>query len=213
MKSFDSTKFTNIKRESRSGTASNPSRQILPPIAPNMLRNMFFLESRVKSYGTKSVTGKSPSNPNKKNQDAEFSIKNFDRIKNAYFFGVLDGHGINGHLVSDYVKKSFLNNMEADVMRSFQNQTESKVRSSRFKSSNLSFDTINKNLILSDEMIIDAFSRTNNDLQLSSIDISYSGTTLVSVMILGDELLCTNVGDSRAIMGSLKNGSWKAKSI
>ena len=39
-------------------------------------------------------------------------VKNFGQIKNNWFFGVCDGHGINGHHASDHVKKSLPSNIE-----------------------------------------------------------------------------------------------------
>ena len=43
----------------------------------------------------------------------------------------------------------------------------------------------------------------------NSIDIAFSGSTLVSVLIRGDLALCANVGDSRAVIGRYENGNWK----
>ena len=37
-------------------------------------------------------------------------------------------------------------------------------------------------------------------------DTSYSGSTVVSVLLIGQKLVCANVGDSRAILAS-----WKTK--
>jgi serine/threonine protein phosphatase PrpC len=40
------------------------------------------------------------------------------------------------------------------------------------------------------------------------IDLSFSGTTSVSVVVRGDFLLTANLGDSRAVLGSYANGGW-----
>ena len=42
------------------------------------------------------------------------------------------------------------------------------------------------------------------------IDIAFSGTTTVSVVIRGTYLLCANAGDSRAIMCRKEADGWKA---
>ena len=34
-------------------------------------------------------------------------------FKGFYFFGVFDGHGFYGHLVSDFIKKNLINEIEA----------------------------------------------------------------------------------------------------
>ena len=76
------------------------------------LTDIFAIPCRIKNYATKSIKGKSLNNPAKKNQDSYFLIRDFRGIKNVHLFGVLDGHGINGHLVSDYVKNRFPMHLE-----------------------------------------------------------------------------------------------------
>jgi serine/threonine protein phosphatase PrpC len=47
-----------------------------------------------------------------------------------------------------------------------------------------------------------------------NIDLSTSGSTMVSCYLLQNKLYCANVGDSRAIMGVKdKNGKWSAKAL
>lgn len=53
-------------------------------------------------------------------------------------------------------------------------------------------------------VITEGFLKTSFDLKRRSFDVNYSGTTVVTVMITGKKLICANVGDSRAILGSLK---------
>ncbi len=42
----------------------------------------------------------------KPNQDSFISVKNLGGVDGLWMFGVCDGHGVNGHLVSDFVKKN-----------------------------------------------------------------------------------------------------------
>ena len=42
----------------------------------------------------------------KVNQDAFVYQKDFGGIKNLWMLGVMDGHGVNGHQVSAFVKNS-----------------------------------------------------------------------------------------------------------
>ncbi len=56
-------------------------------------------------YMAKSRAGKAPGGVEKTNQDAHAELRNFCGIRNLWFFGVFDGHGINGHLVSGHVKQ------------------------------------------------------------------------------------------------------------
>ena len=54
-------------------------------------------------------------------------------------------------------------------------------------------------------MICEAFIKTSFDIRRRSFDVNYSGSTVVSVMMTGRTLVCANVGDSRAVMGSLRS--------
>lgn len=47
--------------------------------------------------------------------------------------------------------------------------------------------------------------KTSFDLKRRSFDVNFSGSTVVSAMISGKKLICANVGDSRAVLGSLKS--------
>lgn len=45
-------------------------------------------------------------NPNKVNQDSYVTSPNLNNQSWLHYFGVCDGHGENGHLVSQYAKKN-----------------------------------------------------------------------------------------------------------
>jgi len=59
----------------------------------------------VESFAVKTRQGFIPSQA-KPNQDSFISVKNLGGIEGLWMFGVCDGHGVNGHLVSDFVKKN-----------------------------------------------------------------------------------------------------------
>jgi serine/threonine protein phosphatase PrpC len=54
-------------------------------------------------------------------------------------------------------------------------------------------------------VITEGFLKTSFDIRRRSFDCNYSGTTVVSVMVSGNTVVCANVGDSRAIIGSIKS--------
>ena len=214
---------------SRQGKYCSNSSTTLPVIQPNKIINKSKItkhyskfnvsptnsfgyisssEIKVKNFYAKSVTGKKPEHPNRANQDSEFTVKDFFKQKNTFIFGVLDGHGPNGHLVSNYVKKSFLKNIEVSILKSWKCKDNLK----RKFSPQISKFPQSTGFLLTPEIIMEAFRMTNNDICLSSIDINFSGTTFISVFIMGKHLICANVGDSRAIIGKY-NRKWEAKAL
>jgi len=45
----------------------------------------------------------------------------------------------------------------------------------------------------------------DNLYQNSGIDVHFSGSTCVSVLIVGNKVFCANVGDSRAVLARMVN--------
>jgi serine/threonine protein phosphatase PrpC len=48
-------------------------------------------------------------NVKKTNQDSHLEVKDLGNLKGLWMFGVMDGHGVNGHHVSDFVRKHLPN--------------------------------------------------------------------------------------------------------
>nr|XP_043607694.1 probable protein phosphatase 2C 35 isoform X2 [Erigeron canadensis] len=119
-----------------------------------------------------------PDTPNKENQDC-FCIKtSIQGNPNAHFFGVFDGHGHTGKQCSNFVM-----NRLVEILISDETLLEDPVKA--YES---------------------AFTTTNNELHDNpEIDDSMSGTTAITVLVIGDKLYVANVGDSRAVI-SVKEG-------
>ncbi|KAK9079864.1 hypothetical protein SSX86_001537 [Deinandra increscens subsp. villosa] len=119
-----------------------------------------------------------PDTPNKENQDC-FCIKTcIQGNPNVHFFGVFDGHGHAGKQCSNFVK-------------------------SRLVEILCSIDTLVQDPVHAFNL---AFSTTNTELHDNpEIDDSMSGTTAITVLVIGDKLFVANVGDSRAVI-TLKTG-------
>ncbi|KAL8216527.1 hypothetical protein R6Q57_023364 [Mikania cordata] len=118
-----------------------------------------------------------PDTPNKENQDC-FCIKTcIQGNLNVHFFGVFDGHGNLGKECSNFVK-----NRLVEILCSYDTLIEDPV------------NAFNK-----------AFLKTNSELHdHPEIDDSMSGTTAITILVVGDKLFVANVGDSRAVI-SFKN--------
>lgn len=131
-----------------------------------------------------SVAGKD-SGRKKVNQDSYISEVNVNGILNFNVFGVLDGHGVNGHLASQFAKKYIINRIKklpmvqnlASPKDIYHHLTEEKYRE-----------------------IADIFIDTDIQMQKQKFNCDISGTTCVLAIQLEEHIICANVGDSRAIL-------------
>nr|XP_023898075.1 probable protein phosphatase 2C 35 [Quercus suber] len=129
-------------------------------------------------YSVLTQRGYYPDSPDKENQDS-FCIKTqIQGNPNIHFFGVFDGHGQFGTQCSNFVKDRLVEKLADDPTLA-----EDPLRA--FNS---------------------AFSDTNSELHNSGIDDSMSGTTAITVLVIGDTLFVANVGDSRAVV-AVKEGN------
>ncbi len=136
--------------------------------------------------GCKSITqaGKERTGHRKKNQDNFIIEKNINNIFGFNLFAVLDGHGENGHFVSQLTSKY--------IIKKFTNITEN------FNDIESVYSFFKKKDF---QIIIDIFLKIDNEIiDQKKFDITLSGTTCVLIIQLGDHLICSNIGDSRAIL-------------
>jgi len=143
-------------------------------------------EGRIKKVGSLSQAGKGEDGFTKVNQDSFLVLQNQYNLKDFNIFSVLDGHGVNGHLVSRFVTKYFT----------------SFFKNNKKMNSNKNEDEVFYRLKKNDSDILKrAFRHAERDIEKNSdIDANFSGTTCVMVLQVGEKILCANVGDSRAIM-------------
>ena len=121
----------------------------------------------------------------KVNQDSYISELNINRIVNFNVFGVLDGHGVNGHLASQFAKRYILNrikNLEIVKYSSKPIEIYNYLKEERYK------------------IIHDIFTDADIQIQKQNFDCDLSGTTCTLVIRLEEHIICANAGDSRAIL-------------
>ena len=150
----------------------------------------------------KSKPGKSESGNVKVNQDSFIAIPNILNFDNFYVFGVLDGHGVQGHMVANFVK-DYLSNFfnQTKNYSIFQNKNLNNSYKSTHNDSSISESDIYLKLIENNYSFIrKAFKLAEEELVKSKIEADLSGSTCVVVIVLGSKIICANVGDSRAIM-------------
>ena len=138
----------------------------------------------IKSNKATSTAGKD-SGRTKTNQDSYINEKNINGIVGFGIFGVLDGHGVNGHFSSQFVKKYILNRIKNHPL--VKNGSKTKEIYQHFTANN--FREIAK-------MFMDA----DNEIKKQNFNCENSGTTCVLVFQFDEHLICANAGDSRAIL-------------
>lgn len=142
----------------------------------------------ISSYACRSLAGSMDGISAKTNQDGYISIPKFAGFQDHHFFAVMDGHGNNGHDVTDYVRANLPKYLK-DV----------------FKEKSIS-ENVSKEQLMQSFGI--ALKRINNELFQGNIDVSLSGCTLNAVYIAKEKLYCINIGDSRAVITLHKNYEW-----
>ena len=141
--------------------------------------------SIIKDYCCRSEAGTDIFGKLKTNQDSYLSLFNIYNLKNYSVFGIFDGHGINGHLVSQFVKKYFEN---------FFTNIDNNNGNLYNKNENYIFKELIK-----ENKIKEMFKLLDNLLLEKHFSIQYSGTTCLIIIYIGDKIICYNIGDSRAV--------------
>jgi serine/threonine protein phosphatase PrpC len=124
----------------------------------------------------------------KHNQDSYFVGNNFTNDLNSVFMTVCDGHGIFGHEVSRFLKKT--------LPLILSNELKHRIK--------LGDRDTNKIKQIIEKVFISVNYLLMND---NTIDTNFSGSTCISVLFSPEKLICANVGDSRAVLGRLVNSS------
>ncbi|XP_054815229.1 probable protein phosphatase 2C 33 [Prosopis cineraria] len=157
------------------------------------------------------------------NQDAMIVWENFCSRKDTIFCGVFDGHGPFGHMVAKRVRDSLplklsshweLNGAGEEVLKEISINTTGSMNSE--EATFVSADEESRASIDSEEMekhpeifrtlkesFLRAFKVMDRELKMHpSIDCFCSGTTAVTLVKQGRDLVIGNVGDSRAVLGT-----------
>ncbi|XP_021688828.2 probable protein phosphatase 2C 35 isoform X2 [Hevea brasiliensis] len=129
-------------------------------------------------YSVLTQRGYYPGSPDKENEDSFCIRTQIQGNPNIHFFGVFDGHGQYGAECSNFVKDRLVEILANDPT--------------------LLIDPV--------KAYSSAFLRTKSELHSSKIDDTESGTTAITVLVIGDKIYVANVGDSRAVI-AVKNGN------
>ena len=139
----------------------------------------------IKNLAYQSQAGKGEDGFTKINQDSYLVIPNEYKLNDFNIFSVMDGHGLNGHLVSQFCTKYFTTYFAKHKKLNSLTDEESV------------YNTLKKNNY---EIIKKAFHKAEKEISKSDIDANFSGTTCVMTFQIGKKLITANVGDSRGII-------------
>ena len=135
----------------------------------------------------------------KTDQDTSLISISVDGFIGFNMFGILDGHGPNGHFVSKYCKEFFIRNMRnyAELLKVTKGITTTEGIYNDLKSNRFLY-------------ITELFMQADRELAAqNSFDCYTSGTTCNIVFQFNKHLACFSVGDSRGILvydeGNLSN--------
>ena len=126
--------------------------------------------------------------PKENNQDNYFIYKNFMNNKDYIYMSVCDGHGVEGHFVSDFIKET----LPYDISENLKNcniLTEDQNEKEKI------YQIIKETFIKANEKLVDN----------EEINSLFSGSTCVSLIYTPEKIIVPNIGDSRAVMGRLIN--------
>ena len=176
-------------------------------------------EKRIKfQSNAMSQAGRNEDMKTKENQDSYIIMDKVLDLQNYHIYGVMDGHGVNGHLVSQF--------LAGKIHEFFSNQ--SNYKSHKRRRSLNSTDNNNQTIFNEDKVydilqhnnfdIIHKFIKdTNTELENSKFDVHFSGSTCVLIFKIGKNLIISNTGDSRAILikqnSSLTKQNWEVEPL
>ena len=139
----------------------------------------------IKKYAATTRPGNDKTGKTKINQDSMISRININNIKDFNIFGVLDGHGTSGHYISkfaaQFIQNYIINNPEIKKLK--------KLESIYLKLKENNYQIIKQSFTLIDRQ-----------LESQNFESKGSGTTCVLVIQIGRNVICANVGDSRAVV-------------
>ena len=179
-----------INIENLINNENNKSSEFINQKKVDVTYNKFDAKGWLKNYGILTLPGKDITGSQKINQDSFVFRTNINKIKDFNIFGVLDGHGPEGHFVSKFTAEfipSLLSNHPE-----IRNLTDPEQIYKKFKSNNC-------------KIITQSFREADNQLKRVSFDAMESGCTCVLIIHIGSHIICANTGDSRAIIVYDKN--------
>lgn len=159
--------------------------------------NLFLSYSSCHSFAGVNGTGHT-----KTNQDTYININNMNNVKGICLYGVLDGHGENGHIISNYAKDKviyYITKLLAD----------NNILLDDYKMDKDKEEVIKQNISIFISMLTASnYSQIKEIFDIITLEIKrehrkeaeFSGTTCCLILKLYQHLITINIGDSRSIL-------------
>ena len=140
-------------------------------------------------YGQLTKAGRNQNGKTKTDQDTPLVHLNVGDIPGFNLFGVLDGHGPDGHFVSQFCREYFINKMTSYAQICKQNKlTTPEAIYNELKRTKFAY-------------IIDVFNKADSEMsKQNKFDFNFSGTTCYISFQFNKYLVNASVGDSRGII-------------
>jgi len=123
------------------------------------------------------------------NQDSFIELLSINGNKKFHLFGVMDGHGINGHIISKYISSFIREYFISEKIKILLNKCKN-IDEIYHLLTNKKYSFINNLIYECNDSLI------NN----ANYDCNLSGSTCLLIFIIGNNLICSNIGNSRAIL-------------
>ena len=171
-------------------------------------------ENKLKPFTSKPISfvisqgGLDYSGKPKQNQDNYVLIRSLFGIDLLDFLGVFDGHGVNGHHVSAYLRKALSDYFSND--KTYKQETQKYNHITNDDKIQIIYNTLSNANYKSFKHI---FNLCEKNISNETYDINFSGSTCVFVARIYDRILISNIGDSRAIIVYKNKASYKVEAL
>ena len=123
------------------------------------------------------------------NQDSFLELLSINGNKKFHLFGIMDGHGVNGHTISRYISRYIEEYFISDKIKKILNKS---------KNNKEIYDLLTKKKYF---FINNLIQECNNSLINNSYyECNLSGSTCLLVFIIENNLICANIGNCRTIL-------------
>ncbi|CAD8055375.1 unnamed protein product [Paramecium sonneborni] len=136
-----------------------------------------YQEECVIKVAARTLAGQNNKKKQKINQDSLAIKQNIGNQNDQHLFGIFDGHGQSGHLVSQFVSKQLPKVIENQLVQNYVNNPNQFSQSLQVAYKQVEYDLVDK----------------------TNIECNFSGSTGIVILLKGSRIYCANVGDSRAV--------------